>query len=189
MKYPDNIAALAALPVDMLGFIFYPPSPRCLHLAPQELPPLPPAIRKVGVFVDSDTPCILRTVAQYGLDAVQLHGQESPGQCAGLRNHATVIKAFHVAAEGDFGQCAPYAGTCDYFLFEACTPLHGGAGTPFDWNILPAYRDDTPLSANSGIRNFTASTSTAALKPRPDERTPACCNNLLETFRTWTFRY
>lgn len=153
MKYPDNIAALAALPVDMLGFIFYPPSPRCLHLAPQELPPLPPAIRKVGVFVDSDTPCILRTVAQYGLDAVQLHGQESPGQCAGLRNHATVIKAFHVAAEGDFGQCAPYAGTCDYFLFEACTPLHGGAGTPFDWNILPAYRSPpAPASAISRHR-------------------------------------
>jgi phosphoribosylanthranilate isomerase len=151
MRYPDNIAALAALHVDMLGFIFYPPSPRFLHLAPQELPPLPSSTGKVGVFVDSDTPRILRTVAQYGLDVVQLHGQESPEQCAELRRRTTVIKAFHVAAEADFGQCAPYAGTCDYFLFEARTPLHGGAGTPFDWNILPAYRDDTPFLLSGGI--------------------------------------
>jgi phosphoribosylanthranilate isomerase len=151
MKYPDNIAALAALPVDMMGFIFYPPSPRFPELAPDALPPLPPSICKVGVFVDSGTPDILRTVAQYGLGAVQLHGKESPERCAELRAHTTVIKAFHVAAEADFGQCAPYAGTCDYFLFDACTPLHGGAGVPFDWRILTAYRDDTPFLLSGGI--------------------------------------
>jgi phosphoribosylanthranilate isomerase len=151
MKYPDNIAALATLPVDMMGFIFYPPSPRCLRLVPQELPPLPPSICRVGVFVDSDTPDVLRTVAQYGLNAVQLHGQESPEQCAALRRHTTVVKAFHVAAGADFGQCAPYAGACDCFLFEACTPLHGGGGIPFDWNILPAYRAGTPFLLSGGV--------------------------------------
>jgi phosphoribosylanthranilate isomerase len=82
---------------------------------------------------------------------VQLHGQEPPERCAELRSRTTVIKAFHVAAEADFVQCAPSAGACDYFLFEACTPLHGGGGTPFDWNILPAYRGDTPFLLSGGV--------------------------------------
>jgi phosphoribosylanthranilate isomerase len=151
MKVPDNMAALAALPIDMIGFIFYPPSPRFLRLAPDALPPLPPSICKVGVFVDSDTPGIRRTIADYGLGAVQLHGQESPERCAELRAHATVIKAFHVAAEADFGQCAPYAGACDCFLFDAHTPLHGGAGVPFDWRILTAYCGDTPFLLSGGV--------------------------------------
>jgi phosphoribosylanthranilate isomerase len=151
MTYPDNIAALAALPVDLVGFIFYPPSPRCLRLAPHELPPLPPAIRKVGVFVDRDAADVLHTVADYGLHAMQLHGQEPPEQCAALRAHATVIKAFRVAAEADFRQCAPYAGACDYFLFDTRTPLHGGSGIAFDWRILSAYTGDTPFLLSGGV--------------------------------------
>ncbi len=82
MKY--NTAEVAALQPDYLGFIFYDKSPRNFEGI---IPDLPKSIKKVGVFVDEAINVILQKIEKYELDAIQLHGNESPDYCKELKNH------------------------------------------------------------------------------------------------------
>ena len=78
MKQPDNMQAVAGMQPDYLGFIFYPKSKRYMvdMLTPEEVRGLPASIRKVGVFVNAESDQILSLAAAYGLDVLQLHGDE-----------------------------------------------------------------------------------------------------------------
>ncbi len=84
MKFQDNIEAVAALQSDYLGFIFYEKSTRFFD---GEIPKLPQHIKKVGVFVNASLDYIIRKVNKYDLQAVQLHGKESPEFCVELKRH------------------------------------------------------------------------------------------------------
>ncbi|MBO6830269.1 MAG: phosphoribosylanthranilate isomerase [Muricauda sp.] len=77
---PEEVANLRP---DYLGFIFWEPSSRYFS---GEMPVLPSSIKKVGVFVDAPMEEVLQKVAQYQLDAVQLHGQESAAYCMELKD-------------------------------------------------------------------------------------------------------
>jgi phosphoribosylanthranilate isomerase len=154
MRQPDNIAALCQLPIDMLGLIFYPPSPRYAGgLAASSLQQAAPArIRRVGVFVDEPEGSILGRVGEYGLHAVQLHGAEPPSLCRRLSAQGVeVIKAFGVAEEKDMEACLPYVGACSYFLFDTKTPQHGGSGQRFGWQLLSRYAAPTPFFLSGGL--------------------------------------
>jgi phosphoribosylanthranilate isomerase len=152
MSRPDNISSVAALPVDYLGFIFYERSPRYAGDTDLSKIDLPPHIVKTGVFVDETESNITTRIAQNGLNAVQLHGSETPTLCRRLRERGvSVIKAFNIGAATDLAQCLPYVGACDYFLFDAKTPQHGGAGKQFDWNALSAYDAEVPFFLSGGI--------------------------------------
>jgi len=82
MKYKDNISQVAALQPDYLGFIFYEKSARFFDGI---IPDLPKSIKKVGVFVNASLNHIIETIIKYDLQAVQLHGNESPEFCAKLK--------------------------------------------------------------------------------------------------------
>ena len=82
MKYQENIEAVAALQPDYLGFIFYEKSTRFFD---DIIPELPKSIKKVGVFVDAPLEYIIEKIKKYDLQAVQLHGNESPEFCNALR--------------------------------------------------------------------------------------------------------
>lgn len=154
MREPENIAAVGRLPIDYMGFIFYPPSPRYAgSLAPDVLPQaLPGRVKRVGVFVNEEVETVQATAARYGLHAVQLHGSEQPGECAALRaSGLEVIKAFSIAGADDLEACTLYEGTCDYFLFDTKTPLYGGSGRQYDWNLLACYVGPTPFLLSGGI--------------------------------------
>ncbi len=150
---PENIRQVAALDIAWMGFIFYPPSPRFAGALPAAaLETVPASIRKVGVFVNEEASRIRHYVQRYGLQAVQLHGDETPGFCSAVRETGVrVIKAFPVAEASDFAACARYEGHCDYFLFDTKTPLYGGSGRQFDWNTLKAYRGSRPFLLSGGI--------------------------------------
>lgn len=150
---PDNIRQVAALDISWMGFIFYPPSPRFAGGLPAAaLEAVPASVRKVGVFVNEETARIGRYVRQYGLHAVQLHGDETPACCSAVRETGVqVIKAFPVAQASDFMACTRYEGHCDYFLFDTKTPLYGGSGRQFDWSTVKAYRGTTPFLLSGGI--------------------------------------
>jgi len=151
LREPDNIQAVSALGVDMLGFIFYPPSPRYVGIEGAAIKSLAPGQKRVGVFVN-ETPEAMTAIAEaYSLDALQLHGQESPEHCLDLRSRFSIIKAFPIAEAADFDQTKNYEGTCDYFLFDTKGPSHGGNGFAFDWNILDAYTGSTPFLLSGGI--------------------------------------
>lgn len=154
MRTDTNIREVANLGVDFMGFIFYEKSPRYAvpTLNPRTLDRLPHSILKVGVFVDETTDIIRQRVVEYGLDLVQLHGHESPAQCAELRAAGMlVIKAFSVGKEFDFVQTVPYADCCNYFLFDTKGPALGGNGTTFDWQLLAGYNLPVPYFLAGGL--------------------------------------
>ncbi len=148
MQETENIAALASLQPDYMGFIFWEPSKRYCTTVPTDIPK---HIKKVGVFVDETTKQIKEKVKLFGLDAVQLHGDESPRQCAVLLNLCEVIKAFRIGPDFDFKTLTPYQDHCTYFLFDTQGPLPGGNGTAFDWKLLAGYTLDTPFFLSGGI--------------------------------------
>lgn len=154
MKDPDNLQEVAGLQPDYLGFIFYPKSKRYMvdTLSPEMLRSLPASIRKVGVFVNAATEDVLEQAAAYGLDVLQLHGNESPEQCDALQGHGyTIIKAFGVNEEFDFNSLKPYAPVVDYYLFDTKGPGYGGHGIPFDWSVLQKYDKHKAFFLSGGL--------------------------------------
>jgi phosphoribosylanthranilate isomerase len=159
LKIPTNINELATLNIDMMGFIFYEKSPRFVgeHFYKTHLQALPKSIRKVGVFVDEDEKMVLQKIEDYGLDVVQLHGNESVVYCEKLKvNNIIIIKAFQVDEAFNFSQLPPYQKFCDYFLFDTKGKEKGGNGISFNWSVLNNYQLDTPylLSGGIGVENI-----------------------------------
>lgn len=150
-------AAIAAR-ADFVGFMFYGPSPRNLPLA--HAPALAAAaagrIGRVGVFVDADDAAIAGAVAAAGLDALQLHGGETPERVAHVRSTfgLPAWKVLSVAEAVDVARASAYAGAADRILFDAKTPkgqLPGGMGLAFDWTLLAAYRGPLPWGLAGGL--------------------------------------
>lgn len=148
MKYSKNIAEVATVKPDYMGFIFWEKSPRVFN---GEMPVLSNAIRKTGVFVNEEEHTIRKKVQQYELSAIQLHGDESPEFCAAFKNESTeVIKAFAVDEHFDFETLKRYE-ACDYFLFDAKGKLRGGNGQTFNWRILEKHHIQKPIFLSGGI--------------------------------------
>lgn len=155
MKLAANIAAVAALRPDYLGFIFYDKSPRLISDVSAELIKYIPAeIKTVGVFVDEELDVVKKKINLYQLKAVQLHGSESPGYCATLKSifgEIEVIKAFGVDEDFDFNVLKEYMDAVDFFLFDTKTKAHGGSGKTFDWKMLDDYKLDKSYFLSGGI--------------------------------------
>ena len=153
MKDPENMQALAELPVDMMGLIFYEQSPRYVEdKDAAAINALSSTIPKVGVFVDTSLRVILDKTERFRLQLVQLHGKESPEYCSIIRNKGIpVIKAIQIETAEDLKSCKIYEACCDYFLFDTPTPQYGGSGNKFDWGLLSAYTGSTPFFLSGGI--------------------------------------
>jgi len=143
-----------------LGFVFYPPSPRALDVedAAGLARRVPPDRIKVGVFVDPDDDLLDRTLARVPLEALQLHGGESPERvrAIGARTGRAVIKALQVADRGDLTAVAAYAAVADMLLFDAKPPrepgrLPGGNGLAFDWRLLRDLEPGCPWLLSGGL--------------------------------------
>jgi phosphoribosylanthranilate isomerase len=148
----EDAGRLADLGVSYAGFIFYDRSPRFAEgKLDAALLKATCGIKKVGVFVNAPPAYILSQKERYGLDLVQLHGDESPEACGLLRKETGVIKALRLKSAEDLGRTQAYAGVCDYFLFDAPGRLYGGNGTVFDWSLLQHYRLEVPFFLSGGI--------------------------------------
>lgn len=152
MTEAENIRDVEELGVDMIGFIFYPKSPRCLCEMPEYLPA---KARRVGVFVNESKENILVYADRFGLQYIQLHGTESPEYCRSLRSSGLpLIKAFSISLPKDMLAISAYKGLCDYYLFDTKTPQYGGSGNQFDWNLLHRYNGNTPFLLSGGINPY-----------------------------------
>ncbi|MDR2424647.1 MAG: phosphoribosylanthranilate isomerase [Prevotellaceae bacterium] len=152
MCKPKNIAEIATLNPDYMGFIFYKPSPRFVeNLDPVVLDLLPANTAKVGVFVDAPLDYALQQAETYRFDFLQLHGHETLDYCAGLKNKYAIIKTFGIDQKTDFAKISEYENVCNYFLFDTKTELYGGSGKKFDHSLLDAYRGKTPFFLSGGI--------------------------------------
>jgi len=145
--------ALAELPIDMMGMVFYEKSPRCVdERDADKINALSLTIPKVGVFVDATEGAVMNKVEKFQLQLVQLHGHESPEFCRELRKSCVkIIKAFQIKTIGDLKTCLPYEDYCDYFLFDTPTSKYGGSGNKFDWEILSAYSGTMSFILSGGI--------------------------------------
>lgn len=153
MREPENMAAVASLGPDMMGFIFYPLSPRYAGgLPPEAVQALSPGIQSVGVFVNEDETVVLDTVERYNIPVVQLHGAESPEYCRKFREKGfRVVKAIGIGTEEDLRLCEVYEDCCDMLLFDTKSRKHGGTGQAFDWRLLEDYRGSLPFMLSGGI--------------------------------------
>ena len=162
MREADNIRDVEALGIDMMGFIFWPKSSRYVSQRPDYLPK---RVKRVGVFVDEDPEQVKRLANDYGLDYIQLHGQESPSYIFQLRG-LHVIKAFNISTAEDLLQTQPYEGLVDYFLFDAKGKSVGGNGEKFNWDVLDAYQGNTPFLLSGGIGSDDAERVNAFYHPK-----------------------
>jgi phosphoribosylanthranilate isomerase len=149
-----NARLVADAGADFAGFIFYPRSKRFVGEDPDAelFMNIPSHVKKVGVFVDEMKERIVEYVERYQLNLVQLHGTESPDFCRALRlSGIPVIKSFGIGEEFDFNVLKNYKDTCDFFLFDTQTTLHGGSGIKFRWEQLEDYKLSIPFFLGGGI--------------------------------------
>jgi phosphoribosylanthranilate isomerase len=151
-----QLQQLDGLDIDFAGLIFYKESPRYIgnKLSGKELKKADLDIKKVGVFVNPEMIDVLDAIDEYGLEVVQLHGDESPEMCEDLSSEVEVIKAFRVADGANIDKMvAPYDAVCDYYLFDTggLKESFGGTGKQFDWTILTKAKIEKPFFLSGGI--------------------------------------
>jgi phosphoribosylanthranilate isomerase len=151
-----QLQQLDGLDIDFAGLIFYKESPRYIgeKISKKELKSADFDLKKVGVFVNPEMIDVLDAIDDYGLDAVQLHGDESPEMCEDLSSEVEVIKAFRVSDGVDIDKLvAPYDAVCDYYLFDTggLKESFGGTGKQFDWTILTKAKIEKPFFLSGGI--------------------------------------
>ena len=109
----------------------------------------------MGVFVNASYYYINNCITRYGLDFVQLHGDETPDYCRELRRFAVspvrIIKAIGISCSSDVVKASDYAGNVDYLLFESRCTSRGGSGHKFDWSVLDGYAGNCPFILSGGL--------------------------------------
>lgn len=148
IKSQDNLDQLSLLPIDMVGFNFYPPSKR--YISVDKPLQVPEHILKVGVFVNESLEKVIHIIHQYNLDYVQLHGNESPEYCNQITDAVKMIKYFPVSDQDDFLQAKDYE-MVDLVLFDTRTKDFGGSGKKFNWKLLNHYQGEQPFLLAGGI--------------------------------------
>ena len=154
MTLPEQVNALDEMGVDLAGFIFYPKSPRYVgnKISPEKMRQIKGRIAKVGVFVNMPYEELMRTVEDYRLDMVQLHGDETPFFCDKVANYITVIKAFRLTDNDPVDWLTrPFHDSTDMFLFDTLGAGYGGTGKKFDWNVLNSANLDKLFLLSGGI--------------------------------------
>lgn len=150
MREAENIKALCNLPIDYIGFIFYAKSPRAIINNTTTL--IPPSINKTGVFVNASIEEISNRKDIFGLETIQLHGNESPLFCEQVRQlNVTTFKAFGVDEAVDWKTVDAYQDVVDYFLFDTKSIHYGGTGSTFNWDKLLENPYDKPYLLSGGI--------------------------------------
>jgi phosphoribosylanthranilate isomerase len=136
-NYDDAVAAMD-MGADLLGFNFFPGSPR--YVTPEKakdiINKLPGFIDTAGVFVNATIDQIHETIAVCHLDWVQLHGDEDPDFCRSLISHnVKTMKAIRVKDQTDIERADSFF--TDAVLLDAFDPdKYGGTGLTFDWNVI-----------------------------------------------------
>ena len=154
MTLPEQVMALDAMGVDFAGFIFYPKSPRFVgnKITAEKMRKIKGHIAKVGVFVNEPYDDMMRTVEEYRLDMVQLHGDETPFFCEKVANYVTVVKAFRLSDNDPIDWIVrPYHDSTDMYMFDTMGAGYGGTGKKFDWTDLKAASIDKLYFLSGGI--------------------------------------
>ncbi|HEY9668431.1 MAG TPA: phosphoribosylanthranilate isomerase [Coleofasciculaceae cyanobacterium] len=154
---PAQGQAIAQLGATALGFICVSASPR--YVTPEEIravvEQLQVPVDRVGVFANATVEEICGIVAEGGLNAVQLHGLESPEFCEKLRQalpKIEILKAWRVKTPECLEQVEIYTSCVDTLLLDAYHPqMLGGTGKTLDWVSLRQFRPTIPWLLAGGL--------------------------------------
>ena len=152
-----QLQQLEALNIDYAGLIFYKDSPRYMgdKITGKQVKGADFDLKKVGVFVNPGYSELLDAIDEYGLDIVQLHGNETPEMCEDVSGEVEVIKAFRIedGAVNIDKLVEAYDAVCDFYLFDTAglKESFGGTGQQFDWSILKKAKIEKPFFLSGGI--------------------------------------
>jgi len=150
----DQMHELGDIGVQFAGMIFYHKSPRFVmrHLKGYEVKKAKLKVFKIGVFVNASYDEVMNHVDNFGLDMVQLHGNETPYYCSKLSNYISVIKAFRVAEDDNIEwKIKNYYEDTDMFMFDTEGESFGGTGRKFNWEKLQGAEISKPFFLSGGI--------------------------------------
>ncbi len=155
----EAMAAALEARADLVGLVFFPPSPRSVTL--EEAAPLADYARGnaaiVALVVDADDTLIDHIVTAINPDLLQLHGNETPERAAAIRDRfgKPVMKAIKVATREDAMSALAYREVVDLVLFDAKPPKDadrpGGHGVAFDWSLLADVRGTIAFMLSGGL--------------------------------------
>jgi phosphoribosylanthranilate isomerase len=156
----EGFRTVAQAGADLVGFVFFPPSPRAV--SPGQAARLSALAadgpERVGLFVDAGDAAIAAVLAAVRLDILQLHGSETPERVAAIRARfgVRVMKAVGVATRAEAEEAtARYADVADLLMFDAKPPagaeLPGGNAVPIDWTILRGLAVPVPWLLAGGL--------------------------------------
>ena len=159
LSTPETLDAALAAGADMVGFVFFPPSPRHLGLAAATALGRQAKGRalKVALSVDADDALLENSIEALRPDMLQLHGKESVARLRDIKQKfgLPVMKAIPVETAADLAQVAGYAAVADQILFDARAPKDatrpGGLGTAFDWHLLENLQLNIPFMVSGGL--------------------------------------
>jgi phosphoribosylanthranilate isomerase len=159
LKTPEALDVALESGADLVGFVFFAPSPR--HLGLEAARALGARVKgrggKVALTVDADDATLAGVVEALKPDMLQLHGSEPPERVTALRARfkLPVMKAIPVAKRKDLARVDQYKKIADRLLFDARAPREatrpGGLGTPFDWNLLKGVDAGIPFMLSGGL--------------------------------------
>jgi phosphoribosylanthranilate isomerase len=159
LSTPEALDVALDAGADMVGFVFFPPSPR--NVSFKAASALEARVRglaqKVALTVDADDTMLSYVVDALGPDMLQLHGDESAMRVAAIkaRFKLPVMKAIAVEHKADLAAIARYAAVADHLLFDARAPREatrpGGLGKPFDWHLLENLKPGLPFMVSGGL--------------------------------------
>jgi phosphoribosylanthranilate isomerase len=154
MTLPEQVNALDEMGVDIAGFIFYDKSPRFMRnkISAEKMRKIGGRIAKVGVFVNEDYEKLMKTVEEYRLDMVQLHGDESERFCEKVANYVTTIKAFRLSENDPIEwMIRPFHEGSDMYMFDTLGSGYGGTGKKFNWSLLNGVKINKLFFLSGGI--------------------------------------
>jgi len=159
LKTPEAVNAAVQAGADMVGFVFFGPSPRNLDIgvAAELMARVPDGVTKVALTVDADDRLLADIVKNTSVQLLQLHGTESPEHVAALKARfgLPVMKMLPVSGVADLAAAADYEGVADKFLFDAKPPKEatrpGGNALAFDWKVLQGFTSPLPWMLAGGL--------------------------------------
>jgi phosphoribosylanthranilate isomerase len=159
LKTPAMLDAALDAGADLVGFVFFPPSPR--HVGFEAARTLGERVRnrarKVAVSVDADDELLKSCIAALQPDLLQLHGSEPPERVAAIRSRfgLPVMKALPVSERADLSSVHLYAQVADLIMFDARAPREasrpGGLGKAFDWRLMEKLALRVPFMLSGGL--------------------------------------
>jgi phosphoribosylanthranilate isomerase len=159
LSTPETLDVALEAGADMVGFVFFPPSPRNISFETARAlgARVKNRAKKVANSVDADDALLEQMVAALKPDMLQLHGHETPQRVAAIRASfgLPVMKALAIETKADLAAIPPYTGVADRLLFDARPPRDatrpGGLGKPFDWHLLEGLDLPVPYMLSGGL--------------------------------------